>query len=41
MGGCYGEVVEEFKMELQVSPMGGLHFLGKVSLSQDVWMIGD
>ena len=37
---CYGEVVEEFEVELEVSPMGGLHFLGKVSLPQYLWMIG-
>ena len=33
MGDCYGEVVEEFVVELQVAPMGGLHFFCKVSLS--------
>lgn len=34
-------VVDEFEVEPQVVPMAGLHFLGKVSLLQDVWMIGD
>ena len=40
MGYYCGEIVEEFVVELLVAPMGGLHFLGKVALLQDLWMMG-
>ena len=40
LGDFCGEIVEEFVVELLFVPMGGLHFLGKVCLLQELWMMG-
>ena len=40
MGDCCGEIVEEFVVELLVSPMGDLQILGMISSLFYLWMMG-